>query len=319
MSEKLYKALATAFKTNADEFVTTLKNADDEWLSDDEIITKVKSLVAEKVAAASTKARGQGQAEQNAKILKHVKGEGYENPDNLQGDELLAAFKDWQTENTPGAPPPGDAKVDEMDRKTLLKLPIVKELIQAAKQDSGKTFEALKVQFDTYKVQVEKEKEQTSHERVWEKAEKAIALAAKKGLNLKVEGDGISEDDRVRALATIIRAGKKVGLSDKGEPIFLGDDGMPEADEFGNAIPFSETVIRLGKPLFGILKQDPNHEGATIPANRANGDAGEYVPKFRFANAQEYDSRIMASVDPAERAELTKARNFHLNKDAAGK
>ena len=134
MSEKLYKAIAVAFKINPDEFIATLKDGDD-WLSEDAISDKVTELVSTKVTAAKTDSRKSGQAEQNAKILKVVKLAGFENPDNLQGSELLTAFTAWKDEQI--VPASGDTPTGEMDKETLLKLPIVKSLILEAKQESG--------------------------------------------------------------------------------------------------------------------------------------------------------------------------------------
>ena len=129
MSEKLYKAIAVAFKINPDEFIATLKDGDD-WLSEDAISDKVTELVSTKVTAAKTDSRKSGQAEQNAKILKVVKLAGFENPDNLQGSELLTAFTAWKDEQI--VPASGDTPTGEMDKETLLKLPIVISLILEA-------------------------------------------------------------------------------------------------------------------------------------------------------------------------------------------
>ena len=192
MSDKLYKAIAVAFKINPDEFIATLKDGDD-WLSEDAISDKITDLVSTKVTAAKTDSRKSGQAEQNAKILKIVKASGFENTDNLQGADLLTAFTAWKDEQI--APPTGDTPVDQMDKETLLKLPIVKSLVLEAKQESGRGVEAVKQQFDAYKAQVEQDNVKRERERAINVAERHTEEAARKGnIVLKVEG----VDEKVR-------------------------------------------------------------------------------------------------------------------------
>lgn len=314
MSEELLKAIAAAFKINADEWIATLKDGDD-WLSDDVIKGEVSKLISEKVTAAKTQSRKSGQAEQNAKVLKFVKTAGFENPDGLQGDELLTAFNAWKDEQVVSQT--GDTPPDQMDKETLAKLPIVKSLILEARQESGKGNEALKAEFAQYKAQVEAEKKSFEQERVWDISEKWIEQEARKGnVNLKVEGSDISEAERIKSIVNIIRYTKKVGLNANKEPVFLGDDGEQLKDEFGNAIPFSDIVLSVAKPLYGIKKQDPNHEGANPPQNGSHGQNGAYVPKYRFKDQAEYDKFKMETVDGAERLEATKSWQFAQEKAA---
>ena len=314
MSEKLYKAIAVAFKINPDEFIATLKDGDD-WLSEDAISDKITELVSTKVTAAKTDSRKSGQAEQNAKILKVVKMAGFENPDNLQGSELLTAFTAWKDEQI--VPPSGDTPTGEMDKETLLKLPIVKSLILEAKQESGKGNERLKQEFDSYKAQVEQEKKAFEQERVWDISEKWIEQEARKAnINLKVEGSDISEQERINSIVNIIRYTKKVGLNDKKEPIFLGDDGEQLKDEFGNPIPFGHIVLSVGKPLYGVQTQNPNHSGATIPANTTAGQNGAYTPTMRFNDQAEFDNYKMTETDPGKRLEASKSWQYQQDKAA---
>lgn len=314
MSEKLYKAIAVAFKINPDEFIATLKDGDD-WLSEDAISDKVTELVSTKVTAAKTDSRKSGQAEQNAKILKVVKLAGFENPDNLQGSELLTAFTAWKDEQI--VPASGDTPTGEMDKETLLKLPIVKSLILEAKQESGKGNERLKQEFESYRAQVEQEKKAFEQERVWDISEKWIEQEARKAkINLKVEGSDISEQERLKSIVNIIRYTKKVGLNANKEPIFLGDDGEQLKDEFGNAIPFGETVLSVAKPLYGVQTQNPNHEGATLPATTATSGQSAFVPKYRLSSIADYDKLYSETGDPAERLEISKSKAFHAEKAA---
>ena len=314
MSEKLLKAIAAAFKINADEWIATLKDGDD-WLSEDAIAEQVSALVSEKVTAAKTQSRKSGQAEQNAKVLKFVKASGFENPDGLQGDELLTAFNAWKDEQV--VPPTGDAPNDQMDKETLAKLPIVKSLILEARQEAGKGNELLKTEFAQYKAQVEQEKKAFEQDRVWDISEKWIEQEARRGkVNLKVDGTDISEQERIKAIVSIIKHSKKIGLNANKEPIFLGDDGEQLKDEFGNPIPFSDVVLGVARPLYGIMKQDPSHEGANPPANSVPGQNGAYSPKYRLASIEDYDKKYMETVDSAERLEISKSKAFHQEKAA---
>jgi hypothetical protein len=312
MSEQLLKAIALAFKINADEFIATLKDGDD-WLSDDEVGTKVSALISEKVTAAKTQSRKSGQGEQNAKVLKAVKAAGYENPDNLQGDELISAFIVWKDEQVESTT--GDTPIDQMDKDTLAKLPIVKSLILEAKQESGKGNEKIKAEFEAYKLEVERERAKNREERAFDIAKLRNAESLRKGkVVLKV--DGISEEDRIEAVMDRIRLREKIGLDAKGEPIFLGEDGEQRKDEYGNPISFADIVVSYGKAMFGIAAQDSSHEGANHPANQQHGQSGAYVPKYRFANISDYDNKYMETSDPAERLEINKSKAFHQEKAA---
>ena len=314
MSEELLKAIALAFKINADEWIAQLKDGDD-WLSEKEVSAKVAELITEKVTAAKMQSRKSGQGEQNAKVLKAVKASGFENPDNLQGDELVSAFIAWKDEQI--IPPTGDTPVDQLDKEAIMKLPIVKTLILEAKQESGKGNEKLKADFEAYKSQVEQDKKLFEQERIWDISEKWIEQKAREAkVNLKVEGADISEQERIKSLVSIIKHSKKVGLNDKKEPIFLGDDGEQLKDEFGNPISFGDIVVSVAKPLYGISTQDPTHQGGNPPMNGIGNGKQDYTPTMRFANQEEYDNFRMNEADPGQRAEAGKSWQYQQNKAA---
>lgn len=314
MSDKLYKAIAVAFKINPDEFIATLKDGDD-WLSEDAISDKITDLVSTKVTAAKTDSRKSGQAEQNAKILKIVKASGFENPDNLQGSELLTAFTAWKDEQI--APPTGDTPVDQMDKETLLKLPIIKSLVLEVKQESGKGNEAIKREFAEYKAQVERENQQRANERAHDIAERWTADSLKKGnVTLKVEGTDVSEAERIQSVFDRIVLREKIGLNEKREPIILGDDGEQKKDEFGNPIPFSDIAMKYGKSMYGVSVQNPSHQGANPPTSAGVPGQKDYVPKYRFGTTKEYDDAYMKASSPEDRLELSRSKQFHAEKAA---
>ena len=314
MNDQLLKAIAGAFKINADEWIAQLKDGDD-YLPEKEVTAKVVQLITERVTAAKTDSRKSGQAEQNAKILKFVKSTGFENPENLQGQELLTAYNEWKDEQV--VPPTGDTPPEQMDKDALLKLPLVREAILQAKQESGKGNEKLKADFEAYKSEVEKERNKYKQDRALDISKRQIAEALRKGnVNLKVDGLEVSEDARIDSIFDIIRLREKIGLDAKDNPVFLGDDGEQKKDEFGNAIPFSDVVIGYGKSIYGIATQNPEHGGANPPVNGAANGKTDYVPPFRFATLKEYDDRMMVAADPKERLDLAKSRQFHEQKAA---
>jgi hypothetical protein len=314
MSEELLKAIASAFKINADEWIATLKDGDD-WLSEDVIKGEVSKLISEKVTAAKTQSRKSGQAEQNAKVLKFVKTAGFENPDGLQGDELLTAFNAWKDEQT--VPQTGDTPPDQMDKETLSKLPIVKSLILEARQESGKGNEALKAEFAQYKAQVEQEKTKYQEEKILERLERYTGEAARNGkVTLKVDGLKNAETERISSIYDTLRLRHKVGLNQKGELIALGEDGNQLENGYGEPVPLSEIIVAIGEARYGLSTQDPTHEGANPPQNGSHGQNGAYVPKYRFKDQAEYDKFKMETVDGAERLEATKSWQFAQEKAA---
>ncbi len=314
MSEALLKVIASAFKINADEFISTLKDGDD-FLPDDQIGAEVSKLIADKVAAAKIQSRKNGQGEQNAKVLKAVKVAGFENPDNLQADELVAAFIAWKDEQS--VPPSSDTPVDQMDKETLLKLPIIKSLVLEVKQESGKGNEAIKREFAEYKAQVERENQQRANERAHDIAERWTADSLKKGnVTLKVEGTDVSEAERIQSVFDRIVLREKIGLNEKREPIILGDDGEQKKDEFGNPIPFSDIAMKYGKSMYGVSVQNPSHEGANPPTSTGVPGQKDYVPKYRFGTTKEYDDAYMKASSPEDRLELSRSKQFHAEKAA---
>jgi len=312
MSDKLYKAIAVAFKINPDEFIATLKDGDD-WLSEDAISDKITDLVSTKVTAAKTDSRKSGQAEQNAKILKIVKASGFENTDNLQGADLLTAFTAWKDEQI--APPTGDTPVDQMDKETLLKLPIVKSLVLEAKQESGRGVEAVKQQFDAYKAQVEQDNVKRERERAINVAERHTEEAARKG-NIVLKVEGVDEKVRLKSIFDVIRLNESIGLDAKGLPIVLGEDGEQKKDDYGNPIPFSDIVVSYGKGMYGVSAIPQTHEGANPPINAGVPGQKDYVPKYRFGTTKEYDDAYMKASSPEDRLELSRSKQFHAEKAA---
>ena len=318
MNEKFLKAIALAFKIkNADEWLAILKDGED-WLEEDKVIEIVSKTISDRVAAAKTESRGSGQAEQNRYISKFVSDAGFENPDNLQGKELLSAFKTWQEENAPT--PQGDTPPTEMDKETLRKLPVVQTLILEAQQGAGEKFKTVQKQLEEKAAEFEKYKASVTEGRIKSVAREHFETSLRKG-NIVLEVDGMDIDPRERVDAAFDRlwSRKKIGLDVNGKPIILKDDGTPEADEFGNHIAFDEVAVSIAKPMYGVSTQNPNHAGSGIQQTAQNGNAkaGAYAPKMHFKDAKEYNDYMTTEADGANRLEATKSWQ-HQQSKAAG-
>ena len=318
MNEKFLKAIAVAFKIkNADEWLATLKDGED-WLEEDKVIELVSKTISDRVAAAKTESRGSGQAEQNRYISKFVSDAGFENPDNLQGKELLTAFKTWQEENAPS--PQGDTPPTEMDKETLRKLRVVQSLILEAQQGAGEKFKSIQKQLEEKSAEFEQFKRGVVEGKVKSIAREHFETSLRKGnIVLQVEGMDIDPKERIDAAFDRLWGRKKIGLDANEKPIILKDDGVtPEADEFGNHIAFDDVAVSIAKPMYGVSTQNPNHAGSGIQQTAQNGKQGAYTPTMRFDNEKGYNDYVMSESDPGKRAEATKSWQHQQSKQAAG-
>ena len=317
MNEKFLKAIAVAFKIkNADEWLATLKDGED-WLEEDKVIEIVSKTISDRVAAAKTESRGSGQAEQNRYISKFVSDAGFENPDNLQGKELLTAFKTWQEENAPS--PQGDTPPTEMDKETLRKLPVVQNLILEAQQGAGEKFKSVQKQLEEKSAEFEKYKQGVVEGEVKSVSREHFEKALRKGnVILQVEGMDIDPNERIDAAFERLWAKKKIGLDANKFPVILKDDGTtPDADTFGDPISFEDIAVSIAKPMYGVSTQNPNHAGSGIQQTAQNGKQGAYTPTMRFDNEKGYNDYVMSESDPGKRAEATKSWQ-HQQSKAAG-
>jgi hypothetical protein len=317
MNEKFLKAIALAFKIkNADEWLATLKDGED-WLEEDKVIEIVSKTISDRVAAAKTESRGSGQAEQNRYISKFVSDAGFENPDNLQGKELLTAFKTWQEENAPT--PQSDTPPTEMDKETLRKLPVVQSLILEAQQGAGEKFKAVQKQLEEKAAEFEKYKTSVVQGEVKSISREHFEKALRKGnIILQVEGMDIDPNERIDAAFERLWSRKKIGLDANKFPIILKDDGItPDADTFGDPIAFEDISVSIAKPMYGISTQNPNHGGSGIQQTTQNGNANGYTPKMRFDNEKAYNDYMTTEADSANRLEASKSWQ-HQQSKAAG-
>lgn len=315
MTEKVLKAFASAFKIpDADEFIATLKNGD-EWLSDEEIAQVIAATISEKVTAAKTASRASGQGEQNAKIAKAIKAAGFDNSENLKGDELLSAFVAWKDEQaTPQPDSAGD--VSKLSVDEVLKLPVGKEIEQKVRQQIGQNVDALTAQLKAKDAEFEKFKSGVNQSR----AEDALArfvpdVVRKAGVILKVEGIQDSESARIKYLTDQIKHTRKFTLAADGSPMFVDDSGEPIKDEYGNVISAHDIIVSIATPIYGIAKQDPNNGGGNPPLN--GGQGGQQAPPKMFATQDDYNKYMITETDGTKKLAAVQSWQYH-EKQAAG-
>lgn len=324
MSEILYKGVASALKLDADEWIASLKTDGGEWKSETEIAKSIVAKFTEASTAATESVRDiahrKGQSEMSTKFSKLIKNSGFENPDNLKGDEYFEAFAAWKSEDASGQPPTA-TPLDQWTRDDLEKLPIVKSLKLEAIQAGAQKFEALKNDYDAKQAEFEKFKHGVVEGRVKEATKTKVREALKRGnVILSVEGLDIDPEERVQAVFERFWNREKVGLNADGNPIILNEDGDPKTDPaFGKPIDFDEIVVGVAKPMFGVSTQNPTHGGSGITqSSNGNGKPGAYTPTMRFNSQQEKDTYVMNEPDPAKQLEAHKSWQHQQSKTAAG-
>lgn len=318
MSEILAKNVASVLNLDADEFISTLK-VGDEFLPEEKIAKIIVAKFSEASTAATRDAvetaRRKGQSEETKRLKQLVKKAGFENPDNLIGEELFEAFVSWKDEN---APTGNGLKLDELGKDELVKLPVVKSLIEERIQTGALKYEALKKDLDTKLTEFEQFKQSVEQGKIQSVVKARVEQAVKKGnVILQVEGLDIDPNERVTAVFERLWSREKFGLDQHGNPVILDAEGYPKTDPaFGGPISFDDAVLGVAKPMFGTSTQNPTHQGSGIPQNRP-GQPAAWTPTMRlFANQQEKDNYVMNEPDPAKRLEASRTWQYQQEKAA---
>jgi hypothetical protein len=304
---KLYSGIAKALKLDA-EWLATLKDGED-WRSEDEVAEIVSQTISERVKAAVTNSRTTGQREINDQLRKFVKSVGFDNPENLQGRELLEAFDAWRVETADPGKKPAEMTEDE-----LVKLPAFKKVLNARLSEAKQAVEAAKAE-------AENTRKQAKQARVADLLKPWLSQTLEEAkVVLEVPGSTISKQNRIDAIFRQLDP-SKIAIDEKGNPYMLDDDGeSPKADTFGKPFDLKKHIVNeIAAPLYGIHTQNPNHGGGNPNPAGAQGAKDDWKPTMRFANQAEYDAFKLKEPDPAKRLEATKSWQHQQQTETAGK
>lgn len=320
MSEILAKGAASALKIDADELIASLKTDGGEWLPEEKIAKEIIARFTEAATAATESARDiahrKGQSEMSTKFSKLIKNSGFENPENLKGDDLLEAYAAWKSESASGQSSTA-TPLEQWTREDLERLPIVKTLKLEAVQIGAQKFDALKKDYETTQAEFEKFKRGVVESETDAIARKRFEAALEKGnVILQPEGLDIDRNERIEAAYHRFKAKYKVGLKDK-NPIFVNDEGEEVLDlAFGKPLDYDEVAVNVAKLMYGVSAQNSNHSGSGIQQS-GNGKPGSYTPTMRFNSQREKDDYVMSEADPNKRLEAEKSWQ-HQTEKAAG-
>lgn len=301
---KIIGVVASALYLDANELTAALKDGD-EWLAEKEFSDTLSGRISEQVKAAKEDQLKRGTRESWSSVERWMKSQGFTPEKGLKGQDLLDAFAEFVEAKAPAGNP------DTLTKEALAKNPLVKELQNEARANIGKELEAVKGEFETYKATTERA-------RVSEVAKAKLAAYLEEGkVLLEVAGAGVNKAQRIEAIAKFLDF-NQIGLSDKGEPIFMDGDS-PALDEMGKPIDFKKKVVSIGAELFGIQNQDPNKGGGNPKPGSASGGGTDYKVEYNFATAAELDATKFSESDPAKRAKMTQDFMYtQKQKEAAG-
>lgn len=318
MSEILLRKVASSLKIDADEWIASLKDNGGDFLPEDKIASEIVGKFAEAATAATDSAKDRsyknGQAEMSKKFNKLIKGAGFENSDNLSGDELFEAFAAWKAD---AGQAPSGTPLDQLSKDELEKLPLVKQLKLDAQKAAATEFERLKKEYDSTVTTFEQYKAKVADDQVKGVIRSKLSNSLKKGnVILSVDGFDIDPQEREAAVFERLLGREKFGLDNNGNPVVLDADGSPKTDSFGKTLDFDDIVLGIAKPMFGVSTQNPAHSGSGMPQNQPGKPTG-YAPKMHFGSQAEKDAYIMGESDPANRLEAEKSWQ-HQQQKAAG-
>lgn len=296
MQETFLKAVASGLKLDAAKFFADFKNGDD-WKTESEIAEQLADFISEKVKAANETARKTGRSESSGKVARLIKSSGFENPDGLQGDELLKSFLEWKDEQSQHI----DGDPTKLSKEELLKVPQVRAIVSEVTAKAGEKFAAEKSEW-------EKKVKAAENTRKGMLLEKSLLSVLEKG---KVNLGDTPEQKSVRL--DFLKS--RVNL----DRIEIGDgDALKFLDESGYESDFEKEVLPIAQTAFGIVTQDKNRGGSGAQgsgAAGANGQAGTKVSIAAGTTQRDFDAQFM-SAKPEDRPALMKAWNEQ--KQAAG-
>lgn len=300
MQETFLKAVASGLKLDAAKFLADFKNGDD-WKTESEISDLLGDFISEKVKAANETARKTGRSESSAKLARLIKNSGFENPDGLQGEDLLKSFLEWKDEQAQHVE--GDPA--KFSKEELLKLPLVQSIAKEREAKAGERFAAEKAEWEKKVLQAEN----TRKGFLLDKALVSTLEKAKVNLGDTPEQKAL----RLNLLRPLIDFSR----------LEIGEgDVLKLLDKEGFETDFEKEILPIASNAFGIVTQDKNKggSGAQGSASGSNGKAGEYVPVHIFpGGVADYNQKWSAAPDNATRHQVQKDWKFQQDKEAAGK
>lgn len=288
-AEKLIGAIASALNLDATELLTELKDGEG-WASNAE--STLSDRMKAQVKAVKEEQRKRGIKEKATAVEKFFKAKGFDNPERLEGDAMLdAAFEQLAQKQEGGEP-------GKLTPAELAKLPEVKALIEEGKQNAAKAYDALKAEYEQAKTGYQRD-------RVKDLAAAKIPSILDAGkIVLDVPGVEGSKDKRIKALFNLLDW-SEVGVNDKGDLIYINQDGTQKTDDFGKPVDFQKSIVSMASEIYGVQKVDPSKSGAN-PAGSGAAGAGGAGRVYTFANAAEFSAAVMAEADPAKRSQMRK-------------
>lgn len=279
--EEILKAIASGLKLDAEQFLADFKNGDD-FIPEKEVAAKLAAFIPDKVKAANETAKKVGRSEVNKKLSRLITQSGFENPESLEGEPLFTAFVEWKGEQTQHI----DGDPAKLSKDDLLKLPIVKSIVQEVTAKAGEKFNAEKKALEDRVTLAENTRKGFLVEK------QMLGFLEKAKVNL---GDTPEQKSlRLELLRSRIPL-SKIEIGENDSVKLLGADGY-ETD-------FEKAVTEIAIPVFGVVTQDKNKGGSGAQGSATGGNAGKTGPTFTFASEGDFNAQYFKA-SPADRATM---------------
>ena len=292
--DKILGAIASRLQIDADEFIASLKEGEN-WKED--AVETVGTIISDHIKSAKDQQHKRGVREYEDRIVKHIKAQGFSNPEGKKGTELIEAYQEWVKAQAIDDDGTGGKKPAELTEAELMKLPAFKTALAAKLQAAQQEVDAVKAEFETYKgKETRKTVEQIARE-------KMVAILTEKKAVFESEALGITKDERLKKFEKMLPF-DRMRLSEDGKEIIMVDeDGEPLQNNLGKPITYESVVLSEWGPAFGFHKQDPK-KGGPNPGLKDKTKEGEAM---RFDSADDFNKYISSEPDATKRFEAQKA------------
>lgn len=298
MQEKIIGAIASALNVDATELTAALKDGD-KWLAEDSFSETLSEKVSEAVKAAKADQHKRAQREVWGLVEKEFKNAGFDNGEKLQGKALVTAFAQ---SNNVGDAPEGKAPA-EFSREELVKLPVVKTLLQEREAKAAEKWAAEKKEFEAKMQAAEKTRKSLL-------LDKTLLASLEKG---KINLGDTPEQKALRL--NILKSQIDFSRIELGE-----NDTLRYLDADGLTSDLEKEILPVAQTAFGVVTQDKNRGGGGANGSQGAGGSGageKYTPTYTFGDEAAFNKQFSAEVDPAKRATMRKDRQLELTKETA--